>query len=135
MINENLQNEFKLSITIWNREVEIDVVFDCFKDEYITRIQKETYGEFLNNRDNIYSISRERIWAYAHQDVDLFPDKGIPENIYKFIMPKAIYIKRDTGSQKVFGLLFHYRYREDEGLCVVFKDNAFSEIGPECIIL
>lgn len=135
MMNEQIQNEFNLKMTIWEREIEIEVVFDCYTNETITASQNQAYLDFLSNNKNFYSISKRKILDYVTQDIEYFPDKIIPENIFKFIMPKAIFIKRDSESNKLFGLLFHYKYREEEGICVVFKNNDFFEIGPENIIL
>ena len=132
---EQLQNEFTKKLNIWEREVEIEVVFDCFKNESITDIQKQAYADFLDNQNMILTIAKEKIINYVNHDIDIFPGHTIPSNVFKFVMPKAIYIKRDIDLHKLIGLLFNYRYREEDGICTVFKDNKFLEIGPENIIL
>ena len=85
----------------------------------IFHIIKEKYNE-------LFETCKTKIFEYVNDDEqkNLFPDNQIPENIFKFIMPKAIVITRDIDVD-YFGILFHFRYDPENDICVSFKNFNF----------
>ena len=56
-------------------------------------------------------------------------------NIFKYVKPKAIYIKRDSVDERRVAIICSYRFNPDDGMAIVFKNEAFFQIGSENIIL
>lgn len=55
-------------------------------------------------------------------------------NIFKYVVPKAIFIKRDH-QKHIFALMCHFKLDMEHGLALVFQENKLVKIGAEDIIL
>ncbi len=128
------EDEFKEEFIIWGRSLELDVVFDLCDDEEISENQIKTYEDFKANYKEYFDSVKTEIYEYVKEDTG---EKELPENIFKFIMPKAIIILREDEEEFFldFALLCDYKYNIDDGLSVSFRNGKSTGCGPEDIVL
>lgn len=135
-INLMIESDFKEEFEIWGRKFLLDVSLTCYSDETVLDSQLRIFGCIKEKLNELYEICKTKIYEYVKKD-DLkafFPNKEIPENIFKFIIPKAIIVTRHTDVD-YFGFLFYFKYDRENDMCVSFKNYKFFQIGPEDIIL
>lgn len=128
--------DFKEEINVWGRKFEIDVSLTCYEGEKVLDSQIRTFQNIKGRLNELYNICKIKIYEYVKIDElkELFPNNEIPENIFKFIIPKAIIVTRHTDVD-YFGFLFYFRYDRENDICVSFNNYEFYQIGPEYIIL
>ena len=122
----------KLSVTIWNREFDLDVSYSCYPGETITDVQKLAARDFPKYEDNISSSLKEvKAYVEATNDNDLKATDM--DNIFKCVMPKTIFIPRTE--EKVVAILCDYKFDMENGIAIVFEDGKLKTIGTQDIIL
>jgi hypothetical protein len=123
----------KQKLVIWGREFELDIEFDCCEDEEILPVQKEALKAFLSC-ENLIDNSLEKVKEYCiDRDEEKF--EGAIENIFKYVIPHAVYVQRNPENEHVAGLICRYKFDPEHGLAVVFRNEQFDDIGGEGIIL
>lgn len=118
----------KQKITVWGRDLELNIVFDCYKGEEVTNIQKEALKNFLAHPE-LLKECKDKVEEYcksSHPDINL-------ENIFRFVVPQAIFVSR--SSDRVIGLMCAYKFDMEHGLAVVFRNESYTETGPQDIII
>ena len=123
----------KMKFEVWGREFDIDVVFNNFPGEEVTQIQKQTFENFINNKEKFFADCYEAIKNYCLREYK--DEVGDFENIFKFVMPCAIFIKKSVTQRRVIGLLCNFRFDIEHGLAVKFVDECVEEVGAQDIIL
>ena len=122
----------KQKLIVWGREFELDVIIGCYSGEEILPFQKEALKEFLSC-ENLIDNSLDKVKAYCvnrnEEEID-----GIVENIFKYVIPRSLYVQRNPNSEHVVGLICAYKFDPEHGLVVVFKNEQFYAIGGEGII-
>ena len=119
-----------LNITIWNRDFDLKVLYDCYAGEEVLGEQKDALKEFASNKKMI-EASKSSVEKYClSQNKDEIGADEI-DNIFKFVIPERIFVKRDGR----VALLCRYKFDEEHGIAVVYKDGKITEIGNEDIIL
>ena len=120
-------------ISIWGREFDLKVVFDCFDDEEILPIQEQALKSFLK-ADAAIEDSKKQVESYILNDDYAELETDSIDNIFKFVIPTDIYIPR-TPETRTAALLCDYRFDEEHGLAIVFENEQFKEIGEQDIVL
>ena len=128
-----VENERKY--IIWGRECQVNLVFDCYVGEKIDKVQEDTIADFEANlkqytQDGLIAIKKYIVDNYKN-NVD---DQTIP-NIFKYVVPKTVYVSKDPSNKKVIGILCHFRFDEENELAVKYIDGQVAEVGGEQIIL
>ncbi len=130
------EDEFKEEFIIWGRSLELDVVFDLCDDEEISENQIKTYEDLKANYKEYFDNVKTEIYEYVKEDTG---EEELPENIFKFIMPKAIIVLREDEDEDEesmeFALLCDYKYNIDDGISVSFKNGVSTGCGPEDVVL
>ena len=131
-----IESDFKEEFEIWGRSFQVDVSLACHSNQEVLDSQVRIFNIIKNKLNELYDVCRTKIYEYMHNEErkELFPNNEIPENIFKFIIPKAIIVTRHTDVD-YFGFLFYFRYDRENDICVSFKNYEFFEVGPEYIIL
>ena len=127
---------FKEEFEIWGRNFQLDVSLACHSNQVVLDSQVRIFNTIKNKLNELYDVCRTKIYEYMHNEErkELFPNNEIPENIFKFIIPKAIIVTRHTDVD-YFGFLFYFRYDRENNICGSFKNYEFFEVEPEYIIL
>lgn len=115
----------KITMTIWGRQFVLDVIYDCYEGEEITKLQQEAYDEFISN-SSIVDAVLDRVKNYCLEDENMNDTDSI-QNIFKYVIPKSIFIERNEEN-KVVALLCDYRFDNEHGIAIVFENGAFKEI-------
>ena len=111
----------------------MNVVYDCYSGESVTQEQFNALDKF---------ISSPKWIANAKKDVEKHCKKQVmhddanqkKDNIFSYIKPEAVFIKRDKTKPRV-ALMCKYRYDPEHGLAVVFDTNGKVTVGAQDIIL
>ena len=123
----------KVSIEIWDRKFDLNVVFDCYSDESVTGEQLAALDKFISNPKWI-AVAKKAVVKFCEKKVKGDADNQKKENIFSYIKPEVIFIKRDKTKPRV-ALLCKYRYDPEHGLAVVFDTNGNVIVGSQDIIL
>lgn len=128
MLNKNI------TLKIWERDIDLEVEFDCFDGEEITSIQKETYDEFMKEYKNIFNSAYPMIKEYCMTNFSSLVTDNF-DNIYRYVKPKQLYIKRSVTNNRVAGVLCNFRLDMEHGLAIYIENGQVKEIGSQDIIL
>ena len=125
----------KQKFDIWDRTLELDIVYDCYSGENILDSQKNAFKEFCNKAESVFENAKKKTEEYCLKTNRSEIGTDYIENIFKYVKPKAIYIKRSTSSERIVAILCAYKFNPDDGIAIVFKNESFSAIGTQNIIL
>ena len=128
-MNKEQVNKFN----IWGRELDIKVAYDCYDNEEVIDNQIKTYQEFVKNSENIFEEVYKQLEEYCNENYKEQLEDGF-DNIFKYIMPKTIYIKRSV-EDRIVAILCNFKFDTEHGLAVVIKNEQVVNIGNQDIIL
>ena len=120
-------------LTIWGREFELRVTFDCFDNEEVLPIQEQALEAFLKAEAAIED-SKKRVENYILNDDYAELETASVDNIFKYVIPTDIYLPR-TPDTRTAALLCDYRFDEEHGIAIVFENEKFKEIDTQDIVL
>jgi hypothetical protein len=120
---------------IWGRNCKVSLVFDCYAGEEIDTVQEDAIADFEANLEQYTRCGLEAIKNYIVENYKNNIDDVRLPNIFKYVVPKTIYVSKDPSKKKVVGILCRFRFDEEEGLAVKFVDGQVVEVGGEQIIL
>lgn len=123
----------KEKLTIWNREFDLEIRYDCYSGEQVLDSQKDAVSCFLKAKSKI-SDSLDKVKAYClAQNGDEIKDDTI-QNIFKYVAPKYLYVPRNKDKHMI-AIMCNYKFDSENGLAIVFENEKFKEIGKQDIIL
>lgn len=128
-MNKEQVNKFN----IWGRELDIKVVYDCYDNEEVIDNQIKAYEEFVKNSENIFEEVYKKLQIYCKENYREQLEENI-DNIFKYIMPKTLYIKR-SEEDRIVAILCNLKFDIEHGLAVVIKNEQVVNIGNQDIIL
>lgn len=121
----------KVNLTIWDREFELNIVFQNYPGEEVTPNQEKVV---LSLETLDFGLSRnpleEYILKYNSEDIDA----AEITNIFKYVMPKSILIPSEN-EKRVVALMCNYKFDMEHGLVIVFENEKYKTVGPQDIIL
>ena len=83
----------KQKFNIWERTLELDIVYDCYSGESILDSQKSAFKEFCNQAGTVFESAKKKAEEYCLKTNRREIDTDYIENIFKYVKPKAIYVK------------------------------------------
>ncbi len=113
-----------IKLEIWGRRFDLKVTMDCLGDEKVLENQELALDNFLNT-DTIASLSKVKAYCLKHNANDIGTETI--ENIFKYVMPKSIFVPRDT-KKRVVAIMCEYRFDMEHGLAVVFENEKIKTI-------
>lgn len=122
-----------LNVEIWGRRFSLNVEYDCYVGEEITSEQIEAV-ERLNANTSWFNKVKDDVVKYCKIEVDGDDENQNKDNIFSYIKPEAVFVKRDTQKSRI-ALMCKYRYDPEHGLAIVFDRNGNVTIGPQDVIL
>lgn len=130
----NKKNDYLLNYNFLNRVISLKISFDVFDNEEISLLQNKAYNQFMDNIQEIFIKSYDGLKDYCNKNYNIEIDET---NFYKFIMPKQIYIKRESKDKEYckFAILCNFKEDIENGLAIVWVNNEIEEIGMQDIIL
>lgn len=123
----------RVHVTIWGRELELEVKYDCYDNEEITTTQKEALEDILNNSNSLDSSLEElKQYCLSNNKEEIGADDI--ENIFKYVAPKYLYVVRDN-EKHIVALMCNYRFDSENGIVILFENEKLSKIGKQDIVL
>lgn len=122
----------KEKVNLWNRDLELYISYSCYPGEEVTEIQKNAAREFCED-SSVAADALDDLKKYVEKTSDTEVKASEIENIFKYVMPKSIFIPR--ASSKMVAIICNYKFDMENGIAVVFENEQFKEIGPQEIIL
>lgn len=119
------------TINVWGRDFKLEIIFDVCKGEEILDNQYIALSEFLKNKDLLLNDSTP-VKEFCIKDRGEEVGKSI-DNIFKYVIPASIYVKRETG-KRVVALLCNYKFDLEHGIAIVFENEKIREIGDQDIV-
>lgn len=128
------KNEYMLNYNFLNRDINLKIEFDVFDNEEITILQNRTFNKFMDNIKEIFFKSYSVLKDYCQKKYNIELDDT---NFYKYIIPKQIYIKRESKGKEYckFAILYNFKEDIENGLAVVWANDEILEVGMQDIIL
>lgn len=114
----------KVNMTIWGRPFNIEILFECYGEENVTRFQEKSLGTFLKNND--INKSLDKVKGYCLEDENLRDVSSI-SNIFIYVIPQALYVKRDPAKSIIF-LLCDFKYDNEHGIAIVFEKGKYKTV-------
>ncbi|MBR4344553.1 MAG: hypothetical protein IKP88_17940 [Lachnospiraceae bacterium] len=120
-----------LKLQIWKRDFELKVVYDCYSGEKASTTQKDSAKQFSSEANSAIDESLKEVEKYCLEMNKEDIGSSQIDNIFKYVMPESIFVKRDGR----VAIMCRYKFDSEHGIAVVFKDNKFEQIGMQDIIL
>ena len=120
----------KVKMEIWGREFNLEVFYKNYKGKEITENQKLSYEKFILDTDAI-DKSKKKLVAYIENN---YKEAGKVDNIFKYVIPKMIYIPKEE-KQRVCALLCDFKFDIEHGLALVFENEKIKEVVSQDDIL
>ena len=117
----------RVSISLWGKDVELDVVFDCYEDEEILAAQSKSINGLLTSWDSVEGAAKE-IAAFIRKNygVDV-------SDVYDYIEPRKLFVKRVYN--RVVALMCTSTLDPEHGFAIVFENEKLRAIGAQDIVL
>ena len=122
----------KQKFAIWGREIFLNVSYDCYPGEDVLDAQKEALQRILA-LPMVIEESRKNVERYILEN-ETGVAGGVIDNIFKYVMPKALFVPRDKEHKSV-AIICDYKSDPEHGLAIVFENEKFKAIGTQDIIL
>lgn len=143
-----------INLNLWDREFNLEVVYDQYEGEEILlnqedalnkfielintkqekNIQEETKQEEAKQRKNILEEAKQGIIKYIfEEDKDKLEEEEIT-NIFKYIIPTALYIER-TEDKRIVDLMCEYKFDIEHGLAIQFENEQFKMVVKQDYVL
>lgn len=115
-------------VMIWGRKFDLKVIFDVYQGENILDIQKDAVEIFVKESESLLSSYKELESYCIKQDGDRIGDRI--DNIFKYVMPQALYVRRNE-KKRIISLLCNYRFDEEHGIALTFENEKLKRIGTQ----
>ena len=116
-------------LSVWGREFELEVVFDRYKGEENLKHQEDALENFLA-LSHLTDTAKDEVEKYC-LDMDSEEIGTHIENIFKYVIPAFIFIKRTKDEKRVVSLMCNYRFDVEHGIAIVFENEKFSFVGNQ----
>lgn len=127
----DLMNKYKLSI--WGRNFELPLLYECYHDEEVIESQREAFAMFEANSAAV-AASLEHVKNYVETDEFARLNGDKIENIFKYVMPKEIFVPH-TEKHRNVAIMCNYKFDIEHGIAVLFENGQFKKVGPQDIAL
>ena len=122
-----------LTRDLWGREFDLDVRFEDLDDEGIDDAQWDAYASILLAWSALENcLPKLKRYCLDENPAEIGSDSI--ENIFRFVIPKYLFIAKDTEKRTV-ALMCDYRFDPEHGIAIVFENEGLAEIGPQDIVL
>ena len=123
----------KIKMMLWGREFNLDITYDCYRDEKILESQEIAVKDFSKAVKSIdSSLDDVKKYCLLNNKEEIGSD--VIDNIFKYVAPKYLFIPRDVNNQ-VVAIMCNYKFDVENGIAIVFENGKFKTIGKQDIIL
>lgn len=122
----------KTNIKIWGRDFELPITIKTFSSGKPTEMQMKALENFLS-LSSIIDESKKYVENYICDNPMSKIDWEEIDNIFKYIMPKCIYVPKDKN--RIVAILCYYKFDMEHNLSIVFENEKFKSVGSEDDVL
>lgn len=116
----------KIQMNIWGRDFNLEVYFKKYQGKESTEIQRESYDEFVRT-DAANGHSLTKLTSFIEKEYgNKLKEKNV-ENIFKYVIPKTIYIPNNCKKRTVV-LLCNFKFENEHGLALVYENEKLISI-------
>lgn len=123
----------KCKMNIWGRDFELGIEYDCYSNEKIIFEQEEALVE-LTKADESVQNSKRMLEKYVIDNNGKDVGEDYIDNIFKYVIPKYLYIKREE-KKRVVAIMCNYKFDMENGIAIVFENEKAIKVGKQDIIL
>lgn len=121
-----------INLCVWDREFELPIEYDCYANEKVTREQLSAIDKFTQNTLKIQE-SKMFVEKYCKQSLELDKSNQKKNNIFSYIKPDYLYVKREEKPR--VAIMCKYKYDLEHGIAIVFSQDGEIKVGLQDIIL
>ena len=133
--NEKPPSKNTKTYNIWGRDCKVKVIFDCYKGEEIDNIQKEAISDFESNVQRYAQLGLKEIKKYILKNYRSDIEDPDLSNIFKYAVPKTLFVSKDPSNKKVIGLICHFKFDDENNIAIKYVNGKVVGVGGEQIIL
>lgn len=122
-----------VQFNIWGRSFNIPIEYDCYEGEVVTPEQLDALRSFLSHTEWL-DKAKSYVASFCRNDVMEDKENEKKDNIFSYIKPKYLFVKRDPNKPRVV-VLCNYRYDPEHGLAIVFSYDGTITVGSQDMIL
>lgn len=123
----------KSTVRIWGRNFDLEVYYKKFQGKNVNLSQQEAYDKFLESED-IIEKSYRKVVSYIEDNYKNNLEEDRIENIFRYIIPKTIYIPNDAFKRKIV-ILCDFKYDIEHGLAIVYENEELVKISSQDDVL
>ena len=123
----------KINADIWGRAFQLEVSFDQYSGESITKEQKEALDAFCDKISEAVNEAKPDIIEYCAEKSD--ENLRFENNVFRFIIPKCIYVIRAKNGEHKVALLFSFKYDTENMVAAVFENEKLIQVTTDSAIL
>ena len=121
-----------LDLNIWDRDFTLEIIFDCYSDEVVTKEQEDALSTFISHQEWIAKAKADVI-KYCEKDIISDEKSNKKDSIFSYIKPNYVFVKR-ARNPKV-ALMCEYKYDPEHGLAIIFSYDGKVTVGVQDIII
>lgn len=122
----------KVKLCIWDRDFELPIEYDCYTGEKVTKEQIDAIEKFCKDKSLIMK-TKSVAEKYCKKSLDADKDNQKKDNIFSYIKPDYLYVKREDKPR--IAIMCKYRYDQEHGLAIVVTHDGKITVGLQDIIL
>ena len=122
-----------IDIEIWGRCFSLEVEYDCYAGESVTKKQIKAFENFRQHPEWIEK-AKMYVEDFFKTNVESDDENQKKDNIFSYIKPIGIFVKRDEEKSRI-AIMCKYRYDQEHGLAIVFDKQGKVTVGLQDIIL
>lgn len=119
---------------LWGRELTVNIVYDCYEGEKILPTQKVAYEKFIKKAEKLMDESLSKVKEYCIQTNSEEIQEDEISNIFRYVKPKEIFIKRTHNGDRMVAMVCAYKFNPENGLAILFKNEMFYKLGSDNIL-
>ena len=117
-------------LTIWGREFNLKVVFDCYSGETATKEQQQALNSFIQSA-SLIDNSLNAVFEYCKK----YDSNIRTDNIFRYVIPQALFVQRTKDGSHVVALMGAFKLDLEHGIAIVFKNETYWKTGSQDIVL
>ena len=123
----------KVKMMLWGREFNLDITYDCYRNEKVLNSQEMAVRDFSKSTEAIdSSLDKVKEYCLSNNRDEIGADEI--DNIFKYVAPKYLFVPRDDKKQ-IVAIMCNYKFDAESGIAIVFENCQFREVGKQEIIL
>ena len=116
----------KIKMSIWGREFQLPACLERYDTEEVLPSQEAALKVFLDSAKEIEAAKKMVEKHIICENKAIFPN-GVVDNVFKYVMPKSIFVPHDKKHAYVI-LLCNYKFDVEHGLAVIFDNGKAKKV-------